>query len=51
MALIQISDPPQSGSQKQFSVGIDLGTTNSLIAECTNGRYLFEDNHSKLIPR
>ena len=37
--------------KKQFSVGIDLGTTNSLIAECTNGKItFFEDNHSKLIP-
>ena len=51
MALIQISDPDKGSSQKkQFSVGIDLGTTNSLIAECTNGEISFEDNHSKLIP-
>ena len=52
MALIQISDPDKVISQKkQFSVGIDLGTTNSLIAECTNGEIsFFEDNQSKLIP-
>ncbi len=52
MALIQISDPDNDINQKkQFSVGIDLGTTNSLIAECTNGKItFFEDNHSKLIP-
>ena len=34
MALIQISDPDiKTEIKKKFSVGIDLGTTNSLIAQ------------------
>jgi len=34
MALIQISDPDKSVEfNKEFSVGIDLGTTHSLIAK------------------
>ena len=42
MALIQISDPDSSPSiKKQFSVGIDLGTSNSLIAESINKKVTF----------
>ena len=42
MALIQISDPDSSPSiKKQFSVGIDLGTSNSLIAESINKEVTF----------
>ena len=42
MALIQISDPDSSSSiKKQFSVGIDLGTSNSLIAESIDKEVTF----------
>ena len=52
MALIQISDPENKIEvEKNFSVGIDLGTTNSLIAERTNQEVqIFSDNGSTLIP-
>ena len=52
MALIQISDPENiSQPDKKFSVGIDLGTTNSLIAERANDNInIFSDNDSSLIP-
>ena len=52
MALIQISDPDSSPSiKKQFSVGIDLGTSNSLIAESINKNVtFFKDDISELIP-
>ena len=52
MALIQISDPESSSSlKKEFSVGIDLGTSNSLIAESTNKKItFFKSDKSVLIP-
>ena len=52
MALIQISDPDSSSSiKKQFSVGIDLGTSNSLIAESINKQVtFFKNDKSELIP-
>ena len=52
MALIQISDPDSSTSiKKQFSVGIDLGTSNSLIAESINKKVtFFKNDKSELIP-
>ncbi len=52
MALIQISDPDSTPDiKKQFCVGIDLGTSNSLIAESTNKDVkFFECDKSKLIP-
>ena len=52
MALIQISDPDSSSSiKKQFSVGIDLGTSNSLIAESINKEVtFFKSDKSELIP-
>ena len=52
MALIQISDPNSSSSiKKQFSVGIDLGTSNSLIAESINKKVtFFKSDKSELIP-
>ncbi len=52
MALIQISDPENtSTTKKQFSVGIDLGTSNSLIAESTDNKItFFESDKSILIP-
>ena len=52
MALIQISDPDSSPNiKKQFSVGIDLGTSNSLIAESINKKVtFFKNDKSELIP-
>ena len=52
MALIQISDPDSSPSiKKQFSVGIDLGSSNSLIAESINKKVtFFKNDKSELIP-
>ena len=52
MALIQISDPDSSPRiKKQFSVGIDLGTSNSLIAESINKKVtFFKNDKSELIP-
>ena len=52
MALIQISDPEiKTQIKRKFSVGIDLGTTHSLIAERANDKItIFEDNGSSLIP-
>ena len=39
MALLQISEPGQSTKphERKFAVGIDLGTTNSLVATIRNG--------------
>ena len=52
MALIKIYDPDSSSSlKKQFSVGIDLGTSNSLIAESINKKVtFFKSDESELIP-
>ena len=51
MSLLQISDPSKSADDfKKFVVGIDLGTTNSLIASYDNELKLYEDNSSSLIP-
>ena len=52
MALIQISDPDiKTEIKKKFSVGIDLGTTNSLIAQrIDNEITIFQNNNSPLIP-
>ncbi len=52
MALIQISDPEiKTEIKRKFSVGIDLGTTHSLIAERVNNKItIFEENGSSLIP-
>ena len=39
MALLQISEPGQSPDphQRRIAVGIDLGTTHSLVAAVRNG--------------
>lgn len=39
MALLQIAEPGRSGKphERRFAVGIDLGTTNSLVATVRNG--------------
>ena len=52
MALIQISDPNDNITvEKKFSVGIDLGTTNSLVAESENNKItFFLNNNSKILP-
>ena len=52
MALIQISDPDiKTEIKKKFSVGIDLGTTNSLIAQRNDNEVtIFQNNNSPLIP-
>jgi molecular chaperone HscA len=36
MALLQISEPGQAPDphQRRIAIGIDLGTTNSLVASC-----------------
>ena len=40
MALIQISEPGQSGAEQKHhpAAGIDLGTTNSLVATVRDGQ-------------
>ena len=54
MALLQISEPGQSQEphQKKFYIGIDLGTTNSLVALIQNGSttLLKDKNNSELFP-
>lgn len=54
MALLQISEPGQSPAphQKRLAVGIDLGTTHSLVATVRNGvTYVLPDkNGHKLLP-
>ena len=51
MSLLQISDPSKDNEQpKKFIVGIDLGTTNSLIVSYENDFKIYEDNKSSLIP-
>jgi len=54
MALLQISEPGQSQDphQKKFYIGIDLGTTNSLVALMQNGSttLLKDKNDSELFP-
>ena len=49
MSLLQISDPAKSDNDlKKFVVGIDLGTTNSLIASYDGDFKLYKDNGSRL---
>ena len=51
MSLLQISDPSKSNDElKKFVVGIDLGTTNSLIASYDNNLKIYDDDSSSLIP-
>lgn len=42
MAFLQISEPGQSAAphQRKLAVGIDLGTTNSLVASVRSGEAL-----------
>ncbi len=54
MALLQIAEPDMSGAPHQHNVaiGIDLGTTNSLVATVKSGEatVLCDSNGAKLIP-
>ena len=54
MALLQISEPGQSSAphQHKLSVGIDLGTTNSLVASVRNGlaETLADEDGEHLLP-
>ena len=51
MSLLQISDPTITNeSLKKFVVGIDLGTTNSLIASYDSNLTIYQENSSNLIP-
>ena len=58
MSLLQISDPSETNDEsKKFVVGIDLGTTNSLVAtyyeDCKtldDRLKVYQDNSSGLIP-
>ena len=51
MSLLQISDPTISNENlKKFVVGIDLGTTNSLIASYDSNLKIYQENSSNLIP-
>lgn len=54
MALLQISEPGQSAAphQHKLAVGIDLGTTNSLVATVRSGlsNVLIDDDGHALLP-
>src|SRR5690554_6482395 len=54
MALLQISEPGQTPEphQRKYAVGIDLGTTNSLVASVKNGvsQTLPDENEQHLLP-
>ena len=53
MALIKISEPnnQSKANKKDFVVGIDLGTTNSIISKYENGNFtIFKDKNRELIP-
>ncbi len=54
MALLQIAEPGQSGKphERKFAVGIDLGTTNSLVATVRSGKSdtLPDENGEHLLP-
>lgn len=54
MALLQISEPGQSSAphQHKLAVGIDLGTTNSLVATIRSGQstVLVDDDGHALLP-
>ena len=53
MALLQISEPGKSTEphQRRLSIGIDLGTTNSLVASVISGvPIILSDGENRLIP-
>src|SRR5436190_10312185 len=52
MSLLQISEPGQSPDphQRRIAVGIDLGTTHSLVAAVRNGvAECLPDNHGRVL--
>ena len=50
MNLLQISDPKQAKDKlKKFVVGIDLGTTNSLIAMRNTATKFYIENESTMM--
>ena len=54
MALLQISEPGQSSAphQHKLAIGIDLGTTNSLVASVLSGqsKILTDENNEAILP-
>ena len=54
MALLQISEPGMSPDphQRRYAIGIDLGTSNSLVAVCRSGvpDALPDEQGRKLLP-
>lgn len=54
MSLLQIAEPGMSTAphEERFAVGIDLGTTNSLVATVRNGaaEVLLDESDRKLLP-
>ena len=52
MALVQISAPPRQTETPRFAIGIDLGTTHSLVATVTDGKpvLLKQADGSVLLP-
>ncbi|WP_139682108.1 Fe-S protein assembly chaperone HscA [thiotrophic endosymbiont of Bathymodiolus puteoserpentis (Logatchev)] len=54
MALLQISEPGQANAphQHKLSIGIDLGTTNSLVASVQSGqsKVLTDENNKAILP-
>ncbi len=54
MALLQISEPGQSSAphQHKLAIGIDLGTTNSLVASVQSGEsvILKDENNKAILP-
>ena len=54
MALLQISEPGESSAphQHKLAIGIDLGTTNSLVASVKSGQsvVLTDENNESILP-
>lgn len=54
MALLQISEPGQANTphQHKLAIGIDLGTTNSLVASVISGKntVLTDENNQAILP-
>ena len=54
MALLQIAEPGQAAAphQHRLAVGIDLGTTNSLVASVRSGQsvILNDEQERSLVP-
>jgi molecular chaperone HscA len=54
MALLQISEPGQASAphQHKLAIGIDLGTTNSLVASVQSGqsKVLTDENNKAILP-